>query len=179
MFQAHGVSSQVKRCALVTIGTRSMPTRPGQSFASFFSAAQVELARRLVRDHGVGHALDADQRGERARVDAGKPDDAARLQPVVEMPGRPVVRGLRDRAVQNDAAGARPRRHVQALDVFFVGADIADMREGEGDDLPGIGGIGEDLLIARHRGVEADLADRVPGRAQSEAFQNGPVGQHQ
>src|SRR3546814_7495643 len=33
------------------------------------------------------------------------------------------------------------------------------MREGEGDDLAGIGRVGQDLLIAAHRGVEADLAD--------------------
>jgi len=40
---------------------------------------------------------------------------------------------------------------------------IADMREGESDDLPGIGRVGEDLLVARHRGVEADLADGGAG----------------
>ena len=40
---------------------------------------EVELAGRLVRDHGVRHALLADQRGERAGVDAGQADDAARL----------------------------------------------------------------------------------------------------
>ena len=51
-------------------------------------------------------------------------------------------------------------RRREGLDVFVIGADDADMGKGEGDDLPGIGGIGEDLLIAGHRGVEADLADR-------------------
>jgi hypothetical protein len=51
------------------------------------------------------------------------------------------------------------RGGVVALDVLVVGADIADMREGEGDDLPGIGRVGQDFLIAGHRGVEADLAD--------------------
>ena len=81
--------------------------------------------------------------------------------------------------MQDDAAGARRRRHVDGLDVVVVGADIADMREGEGDDLPGIGGVGEDLLIAGHGGIEADLADRGAGGAEAEAFQHGPVGQHQ
>ena len=142
-----------------------MPTRPGHSARFFLQRGEIELARRLVRDHGVGHAVDADQRGQRAGVDAGKPDDAARLQPVVEMAGGAVVRRRGDRAVQDDAARARRRRHVDGLDVFFVGADIADMREGEGDDLPGIGRVGEDLLIAGHGGVEADLADRVAGGA--------------
>ena len=70
-------------------------------------------------------------------------------------------------------------RHVDGLDVLVVGADIADMREGEGDDLPGIGGVGEDFLVAGHRGVEADFADRVAGGAEAEAFENGAVGEHE
>ena len=137
------------------------------------------MPRRLVRDHGVGHALLADQRGQRAGVDAGEADDAARLQPVVEVARRAIVRRRGDVGVQDDAAGARRRRHVDRLDVVLVGADIADVREGEGDDLPGIGRIGEDLLVAGHRGVEADLADRVAGGAEAKAFQHGAVGQHQ
>jgi hypothetical protein len=31
-----------------------------------------------------------------------------------------------------------------------------------GDDLGGVGGVGQDLLIARHRGVEADLESAAP-----------------
>jgi hypothetical protein len=46
------------------------------------------------------------------------------------------------------------------FDVFGVGADVADMGKREGDDLAGIGRVGHDFLIAGHRGVEADLADR-------------------
>ena len=65
------------------------------------------------------------------------------------------------------------------LDVFVVGADIADVGKREGDDLPGIGRVGEDLLIARHGGVEADLADRVAGRAEAKALEHRAVGQHQ
>ena len=83
------------------------------------------------------------------------------------------------RGAQDHAARARRRRHVHRLDVFVVGADIADMREGEGDELAGIGGIGEDLLIAGHRGVEADLADRMALGAEAKAFQHGAVGQHE
>ena len=65
-------------------------------FARFFlQAVQVELAVLGVRDHRVGHALAADQRGQRPGIDAGEADDAARLQPVVEMAGGAVVR--RDR----------------------------------------------------------------------------------
>ena len=44
---------------------------------------------------------------------------------------------------------------------------------------PGIGGIGEDLLVAGHGGVEADLADRGSGGAEAESFQNRAVGEHE
>jgi hypothetical protein len=130
-------------------------------------------------DHRIRHALGADQRGESAGVDAGQADDAARLQPLVEMLGGAVVRGIGDRGAQDHAACARRCRHVHRLDVFIVGADIADVREGEGDELPGIGRIGEDFLIAGHRGVEADLADGVAFRAEAKTFQHGTVGKHE
>ena len=123
---------------------------------------EIELAVSRMRDHGVRHALGADQAGERAGVDAGEPDDAARLEPLVEVPRRPVVRGVGDVGAQDDAARARRRRHVDGLDVLLVGADIADVGKREGDDLPGIGGIGQDLLVSGHGGVEADFADRGP-----------------
>ncbi len=90
-----------------------------------------------------------------------------------------VVRRGGDGGAQDHAARARRRRHVHRLDVLVVGADIADMREGEGDELPGIGGIGEDLLVAGHRGVETDLAHRVAFGAEAEAFQHGAVGEHE
>ena len=130
-------------------------------------------------DHRVGHALLADEGGQRAGVDAGEPDDAAAFQPLVEMPRGAVIRRRRDGAVQHDAARAGRRRKVDGLDVVLVGADIADMREGEGDDLAGIGRIGEDFLVAGHRGIEADLADGMAGGAKAEAFEHRAVGQHQ
>ena len=81
--------------------------------------------------------------------------------------------------MQNDAARARRRRQVHGFDVVLVGADIPNMRKSEGDDLPGIGGIGEDFLVAGHRRVEADLADRVAGGAEAETFEHRAVCQHQ
>jgi hypothetical protein len=58
----------------------------------------------------------------------------------------------------------RCHRRDRRLDILVIGADIADMRKGEGDDLPGIGRVGQDFLIAGDRGVEADFADRCPRR---------------
>ena len=87
--------------------------------------------------------------------------------------------GLGDRGRQHDAAHPGGRGGVDALDVFLVGAHIADMREGEGDDLAGIGRVGQDLLVARHRGVEADLAGRLADGADAEAFENRAVLEHE
>ena len=52
------------------------------------------------------------------------------------------------------------------LIVLAVGAVVADVGTGEGHDLPGIRGIGDDLLVAAHGGVEHQLAggDRTARR---------------
>ena len=89
----------------------------------------VELARGLVRDDAVRHALLANARGQRARIDARDADDAAGLQPRVEMLGGAIVRRLRDVGAQHAAAHARARGEVRRLAVFLVGADVADVRE--------------------------------------------------
>ena len=46
-------------------------------------------------------------------------------------------------------------------------AHIAHMREGEGHDLARVGGIGHDLLITRHGGVEDKLGHRLARCAKS------------
>jgi len=64
----------------------------------------------------------------------------------------------------------RPRAaRRQRLDVLEIGADVADVREGEADDLTGVGGIGHDLLIAGHAGVEADPRHLHAGGADAAA----------
>ena len=102
-----------------------------------------------------------------------------RAQPLVEMLRRAIVRGIGDGGAQDHAPRARRRRHVHRFDVLVVGADVADMREGEGDELAGIGGIGENLLVTGHRGVEADFADRLSFRAEAKTFEHGAIGQHE
>ena len=75
-------------------------------------------------------------------------------------------------------APARASR-VEILDVLVIGADIADMREGEGDDLAGIGRVGEDFLIAGERGVEAHFGDGAAGGAQASPLDHRAVGKDQ
>jgi hypothetical protein len=71
----------------------------------------------------------------------------------------------------------------RALDVrfqvFLVDPDIADVRESEGDDLRGVGGIGHDLLIAGHRGVEAHFAHCRAFGPETVAPQRRSVGEHE
>jgi len=153
--------------------------QPGPFARLALEHVEVELARGLVRDHRIRHAVGADETGERARIDTGKRDHSARLEPLVEVAGRAVVGRRGDRGVQHRAARPGRRRHADGFDVLFVGADVADMRKGEGDDLAGIGRIGQDLLVAGHRGVEAHLTHGMAGGAEAEAFQHRSVGEHE
>ncbi len=152
---------------------------PGQRLASARKRVEVEGAVRRVGDDGVRHAGFADQRGQRAGVDPGETDDAARLQPGVEPAvsaevGRRAEVGPEDRADRG-----RGRSRIDDLDVLAIDADDPDMREREGDDLGRIGRIRQDLLVAGHRRVEADLADGRAGRPDAEALDHVAVREHQ
>ncbi len=79
------VSSQVKRWPLVTIGTRSMPSRPGHSRASFFSASRSNLPSGACAITAFGMPFWR-IRLVSARVSMpDEPDDAAALEPLIEM----------------------------------------------------------------------------------------------
>ncbi len=115
-----------------------------------------------------------------ARVSiAGQADDAPGLQPGIEVPGGAPVRRLGDGGAEDGAPHAGRGGSVDALGVLLVGAHIADMGEGEGDDLARIGRVGQDFLIARHGGVEADFAGRLADGADPEPFEHGSVLQHE
>jgi len=49
------------------------------------------------------------------------------------------------------------------------------MREGEGDDLPGIGGVRQDFLIAGDRRVEAQLPHLDTRRPSTETRENRTI----
>ncbi len=98
----------------------------------------------------------ADAECQRPRVHPGDAGHPARREPGAQILARPPARGPADVLAYNQAA----RGDMGGLDILVIDADIADMRKSEGDDLAGIGGIGEGFLIAGHAGIEADLADR-------------------
>jgi hypothetical protein len=89
------------------------------------------------------------------------------------MPLHPAVQPL-DRAEVRRLGHVLPHDHAKRmrrirLDIVGVGADVADVREGEGDDLARERRVGHDLLVSGHRGVETHLAHRRAFRAETAA----------
>src|SRR5262249_17438278 len=76
-------------------------------------------------------------------------------------------------------ANARAHGEIGGLSVLPIGADIADVREGEGDDLSGVGGVGQDLLVAGHGSVEAHLTDGRASGAEAVTGNHRAVRQHE
>ena len=128
---------------------------------------------------GAGHRPGiADQPGEATGVDAGETGDAVAYEHRLEVALGAAVARPAGQLAHDDAAAERP----VGLEVGGVDAVVADVRVGEGDDLPGVRRIGEHLLVARQGGVEHHLATgdatrRV--RADRLALEHGPVCQHQ
>ena len=190
-----------RRGASARSAGRSRPARPSASGPTRSSACRRPAAR--------GPSLPAPARPAPARParrcrTARRPETPARpfgappsrmrtVSARVSTPPTPVTPCAR-----SQGAGARPPASCWArstscfttspqrgdggrLDVLGVDADIADMREGEGDDLPGIGRVGQRLLVAGHAGVEADLAaPAVVGMgAEAAPPEHGAVAQHE
>ncbi len=63
--------------------------------------------------------------------------------------------------------------------ILGIHAHVADVRIRERDDLAGVRRIGEDLLVAGHRGVEHHFADGRSERADRPAVEHRPIGQSQ
>ena len=127
-----------------------------------------------MRDRDRRRPFLAHQLGQRARIDAGDPDPAPFAHPV----GKALVRAIIARLGHHLAHQAAERMRLARLDVLVVGADIADVREGEGDDLLRVGWVGHHLLVAGHGGVEAQLADRLALGAEALAPHRPAIGEH-
>ncbi len=135
----------------------------------------VEDAVGIVGERHVRRALLPDRAGQAPGVDAADADPAAPGQPRRQRLGRAPVRRLGRVPLHHQAGGDGVCRLV----VLGLDADVADMGEGEGHDLPGIGRIGHDLLIAGHRGVEAEFGRHRSLGAEAVAVEEGSVGQRE
>ena len=125
---------------------------------AFEQRGDIEMPLGIVRDHCVGRTVQPDAPGQRAGVDPGQADLALQFQPARECALAAEI-GRRGHVFAHDAADRA--FDAVAFHIFVVGADIADVRERERDDLPGIAGIGHHFLIAGHRGVEAHFTHRI------------------
>ncbi len=118
----------------------------------------------LVSDGRAHEALFAQSLSECAGIDAGESNDSMGVEKAIESLGSAPVGRCSRHGACDDASEVD---FVDGLEVFVVCADIADMRKGESDDLSGIGGVGQDFLVAGDRGVEAELADIAALSAES------------
>ena len=123
----------------------------------FQQRGHVELAVFIIGNHAGGCAFGADEAGELPGINARDADKADLLTPGVQVAFVAEVCGLRHFLAHHKAAGGCN----VALHIFHVGANIADVGEGEVDDLARVGRVCQDFLVPGHGGVEADFANGV------------------
>ncbi len=133
------------------------------------------LPRLQGNDAAALRALGAQVARQPAGVDPGDGDRPVLAQIGVERLFAAIVRHLQ-RQILDDQPGGM---HLGRFHVLCVGADVADMRISQGDDLAAVAGIGQDFLIAGHRGVEHHFANRLPTRANGKAAKDRAVGENQ
>ena len=124
------------------------------------------LGGRAHRDCPHHHPARADAASDGAGVDVGDASHPLRSQELVEGGGAQGMAGP-GAVLPHD----EPRHlHLARLEVALVDAVVADQRVRRHDDLPGVRRVGQHLLVAGHRRVEYDLAERVGRRAKGEAL---------
>mgnify|MGYP002389275141 CR=1 FL=1 len=66
---------------------------------------------------------------------------------------------------------------LRGLVILGIGARVADVGIGQGDDLAGVRGVREDLLVARQCGIEDDFAAGTAPGANRQAAEYRAIGQ--
>jgi len=89
------------------------------------------------------------------------------------------LRGFRGAPIRRDLRKlADDKRFDVGVGGFFVveiGANVANVRIGEADDLAGVAGVGENFLITGEAGIENDFAAAARDGAGSAAVKDAPV----
>lgn len=127
------------------------------------------------QDGAVLRALFAQMAGELARVDVGDRHRGVVGEVGGQRLGHAPVAGQQRQILDDQAGGVHLARFV----VFLVGAVVADVRIRERHDLLAVARVGEDFLIAGHRGVEHHFAGGRAGCAYGQAREDRSVGQRE
>jgi hypothetical protein len=133
------------------------------------------IACRCGDDAAVLRALGAQQPREAPGIDVADGHDPGALEVGGQVLGVAPVRSGERQVADHEARGVG----LERLGVLGIGAGVADVGVGEGDDLARVRGIGEDLLVAGHRGVEHHFAHRLPACTDRAPTKNAPVGKDQ
>ena len=126
-------------------------------------------------DDGPLGAVVADVAHERAGVDALDGHDPLAREVVAEALLAAPAGGRGAQVAHHE----RPQGRVLRLGIVGVHPVVAHLRVGEHHDLPRVGGIGDDFQIAFQGGVEADLPERLAGRAAGGAGEHRAVLQYE
>ena len=131
---------------------------------------RIAIARTGRDDPALG-AVGAKVPGEGPGVDLADADDTRLFEIAVQLAGRPPRGGTGRCFPHHEAGHLRPGR----FDVVPVHAVVADVGIGHGDDLAGVGGVGEDLLVTAQGRVEDDLTGRLARGSEGAAFHDDAV----
>src|SRR5439155_3706735 len=162
---------------LVRLGTRDVahevaPDQTRRRLGAPDETLRIEIDAR--DDRLLGPAV-AEVPHERAGIDALDAGNAVPREVGAEALLRAPARGSLAVLAHDEAAHVGTAR----LDVLTVHADVADLRVGHGDELPLVGGIGQDLLVPGHAGVEDELARDLTERAEGAAAEDRAVGKRE
>ena len=85
------------------------------------------------------------------------------------------IRGRRDISTQQQPS----YRWLYGFDVLVVSTNISNVRESKGNDLSGVGRVGQYLLIPGDGSVKTNLANSRSNRAHTLPLKYGSIGKHQ
>ena len=157
----------------------------GHRFRKVHALQARKLARRfhrrglidLLAGHDAGglRAALAQRARQLARVDSGDRHQAAALEEGAQrLDGAPIIR--RDRQIADHKPGCI---NLRSFKIFRSRTGVTDVRIGERDNLAGVGGVGQNFLVARQSGIENDFAGGVAFGSDGVAAEDRSIRQRQ
>ena len=112
-----------------------------------------------------------------AGVDAADADDALLLHLLRQRARRTPVRDTVCKVADNEAGD--PNLRAVRLVVLVVPTGVTNLRRRRDHDLAVVGGVGEDLLVSGHSGVEHDFTEGLPFCTEGDPVEDSAVLQDQ